>query len=60
MFGSLLKAAVGVVIETPLAVAKDVVTLGGTLTNEREPATFTALRKVADNVADATDPENSR
>lgn len=60
MFGSLLKAAVGVVIETPLAVAKDVVTLGGSITNEREPATLTALRRVAQNVNDATTPESDK
>lgn len=57
MFTSLLKAAVGVVVETPIAVAKDAATLCGALTDEHEPATLTALRRVADNVADATTPE---
>ena len=32
MFESLLKAEVGVVIETPLAIATDIVTMGGALT----------------------------
>ncbi|MES1989255.1 MAG: hypothetical protein V4440_14720 [Pseudomonadota bacterium] len=55
MFGSLLKAVVGVVIETPLAIAKDVITLGGAITEQDEPYTVTALKKVSDNVSDATD-----
>jgi hypothetical protein len=56
VFGSLLKAAVGVVVETPIALAADALTLGGSLTEKREPYTATALKKVADNVAKATDP----
>ena len=55
MFESLLKAAVGVVIETPLAVAADIVTIGGALTDKNELYTVTALKKVIDNVEDATD-----
>ena len=55
MFESLLKAAVGVVIETPLAVAADIVTIGGALTDKNEPYTVTALKKVIDNIEDATD-----
>ena len=55
MFESLLKAVVGVVIETPLAVATDIVTIGGALTDKNEPYTVTALKKVIDNVEDATD-----
>ena len=42
MFESLLKAVVGVVIETPLAVATDIVTIGGALTDKNEPYTVTA------------------
>ncbi len=34
----LTKAAVGVVIETPMAVVADVVTLGGALTEKHGPA----------------------
>lgn len=56
MFKNLMKAAVGLVVETPLAVLEDCVTLGGAITDKREPATMTALKKVAQNVADATDP----
>ena len=55
MFESLLKAVVGVVIETPLAVATDIVTIGGALTDKNEPYTVTALKKVIDNIEDATD-----
>ena len=33
MFESLLKAAVGVVVELPVAIVKDVVTLGGAITD---------------------------
>ena len=55
MFESLLKAAVGVVIETPLAVAADIVTIGGALTDKNELYTETALKKVIDNIEDATD-----
>lgn len=58
MFGSLLKAVVGVVIETPIALVKDVVTLGGTCV-EKDGGTYTgdALEKVVQNVGDATDPD---
>lgn len=53
MLGSLAKAVVGAVVETPLAVIADVVTLGGVCTDEREPYTVSALRNVKDNVKDA-------
>ena len=55
MFESLLKAAAGVVIETPLAIATDILTIGGALTEKNEPYTVSALKKVIDNVEDATD-----
>lgn len=58
MLGSLTKAVVGVVVETPIAIAADVVTMGGALTNKDEPYTATALKKVVENVEDATDPNN--
>lgn len=57
MFGilsSLTKAVVGVVVETPLAVVADVVTLGGALTDKKDTYTETALSKVLKNVDDAT------
>jgi hypothetical protein len=55
MFGSLLKAVVGAVIETPIAVVADAVTLGGTLTDRNTPYTAEAISKVVDNVQKATD-----
>lgn len=52
--GKLTKAAVGLVVETPLAVVADVVTLGGVLTDKDQPYTATAVEKVVKNVQDAT------
>lgn len=60
MFGilaDLTKAAVGVVVETPLAIAADVVTMGGAMTDKDEPYTATALNGVMQNVENATKPE---
>lgn len=60
MFGmlkSVTKAAVGVVIETPVAVVADVVTLGGTLTDKDEPYTATSVGKVMDNLSDVTESD---
>lgn len=54
MLGNLLKAVVGVVVETPIALAADVVTLGGALNDKRQPYTATALEKVVKNVENAT------
>lgn len=57
MFGmlkNLTKAVVGVVVETPLAIVADVVTLGGAVTEEKKPYTAQALEQVAKNVKDAT------
>lgn len=54
MFGSLFKAVVGAVIEAPLALAADVLTLGGSITDTKEPYTASALKKVMKNVEDAT------
>lgn len=56
MFKNLLKAAVGLAIETPIAMVEDVITMGGAVTGKDEPATVTALRKVARNVSESTDP----
>ena len=56
MFKSLLKAAVGTVVELPIAVVKDVVTLGGELTNE-ESAITESLGKITKNIDNAVDPE---
>lgn len=56
ILGNLTKAAVGIVIETPLAVVADVITMGGVLTDKDEPYTATAVEKVMQNIEDATDP----
>ena len=57
MFADLTKAVVGVVIETPIAIAADVLTLGGSITEKDEPYTATALKGVMKNVENATKPE---
>lgn len=55
ILGDLTKAVVGVVIETPIAIAADVVTIGGALTDKDEPYTATALKGVMENVENATE-----
>ena len=57
LFADLTKAVVGVVIETPIAIAADVLTLGGSITEKDEPYTATALKGVMKNVENATKPE---
>jgi hypothetical protein len=60
MFGllnDLVKATVGVVVETPVALVADVVTMGGALTDQEKPYTAQALEKVMDNVENATKPK---
>lgn len=57
MFGalkSLAKATVGVVVETPVALVADTLTLGGALTDTKQPYTATALEKVVKNVQKST------
>tara|TARA_B110000908_G_scaffold87126_1_gene104057 strand:+ start:13 stop:189 length:177 start_codon:yes stop_codon:yes gene_type:complete len=56
MFESLLKAAVGVVVEIPVAVVKDVVTLGGAATNE-DSAIIESVGKISKNISNAVNPE---
>lgn len=61
MFGilsDLTKAAVGLVVETPIAIAADVVTLGGSLTDKAEPYTAKALKGVMQNVENAAKPSS--
>jgi len=55
MFGSLLRASVGLVVETPVSLVADFVTLGGSLTDEEQPYTATALEKIMKNVKEATE-----
>ena len=60
MFGmleSLTKAVVGVVVETPVALVADAVTLGGALTDKDEPYTATAVGTVVQNLKNAAKPE---
>ena len=54
MFENLLKAVVGAVVETPVALVADVVTLGGALTDREEPYTVSSLSKVVDNLEKTT------
>ena len=56
MFGSILKAAVGVVT-TPVALAADVVTLGGALTNRETPYTITQAEEIMNNLEKAVSSE---
>ena len=56
MLASLTKAVVGVVVEAPIAIVADVITLGGALTDKAEPYSATALSKVVENVQDAAKP----
>ena len=56
MFGDLLKVVVGTVIETPVALVKDVATLGGAITDQDTPYTLQSLEKVAENLSNATTP----
>ena len=53
MLESLAKATIGVVVETPIAVVADVVTMGGQLTDKKEPYTPSAVKRVVGNVEKA-------
>ena len=54
ILGDLTKAVVGVVVETPIAIAADIVTMGGVMTDKKEPYTATAIKSVMKNVEHAT------
>lgn len=54
LFGSVLKLGVDVVT-APVSVAKDVVTLGGALTGDKEPATVSKVKDVAEDMGDIFD-----
>lgn len=60
MMSSLLKAAVGLVIETPIAVVADFITMGGALTDQPSPYTAQAARRIVQNVKAATEPDGER
>lgn len=51
---NLTRAAVGVVVEAPIAIAADIVTLGGSLTDRDKPYTAEAAEKIVRNVGEAT------
>ena len=53
MFDNLLRAAIGVVT-LPVDVVADVVTLGGALTDKKEPYTASKARSVMKNIDEAT------
>ena len=54
MLGSLIKSAINVAV-TPIEVAKDVATLGGALTDEKEPYTLKRLKKASKHLNKALD-----
>ncbi len=58
IFKDLTKAAIGVVVETPVAIAADVVTLFGALTDKKEPYTASAIKRVVSNVENAVRPDH--
>lgn len=53
MLTNLTKAVVGAVVQTPVAVVADVVTLGGALTDKPQPYTAEAVSNVVDNLEKA-------
>jgi len=56
MFNNLFKAVVGAAVETPIAVVADVITLGGSLTDQEKPYTAKAFSKVVENIQESTKP----
>lgn len=58
IIGNLTKAVVGLVIEAPIAIVADVVSMGGLLTDKGEPYTASAIKGVIKNVENATKPDD--
>jgi hypothetical protein len=56
ILGSLAKATVGVVIDTPLAIVKDTASLVGALPEKEGTNTAEALQRVGENLQNAVDP----
>tara|TARA_R110002020_G_scaffold475890_1_gene713797 strand:+ start:47064 stop:47249 length:186 start_codon:yes stop_codon:yes gene_type:complete len=52
--GKLTRAAVGVVV-SPIDIAKDVVTMGGALTDKDEPYSVTRAKQVANDITSLPD-----
>lgn len=57
MFGSLLKAVVGVAVDLPVSIVKDVITLGGTLTDDEESAIVKSCKTIGKNIENSVDPD---
>lgn len=60
MFGilkSAVKAVAGVVVDVPVAIVADTVTLGGVLTDRERPYTADAAARLVENVKDVADPD---
>ncbi|MFV1535244.1 hypothetical protein VWX96_17075 [Phaeobacter sp. A90a-4f] len=60
MFGILKSAmkAASAVVDVPVSVAADIVTLGGALTDKDKPYTAEAAERLVKNVKDMSDPES--
>jgi|TARA_B110000908_G_C10152192_1_gene401884 hypothetical protein len=56
MFGSLIKATLGVVIDLPIAIVEDTITLGGELT-DGESAIAKSCNNIGKNLNDAVMPD---
>lgn len=57
MFKELTKAVLGTVVQTPVALAMDVITMGGECNGRHEPYTASAVKNVLKNLDDAVKPE---
>lgn len=60
MFGFLAdvaKAAVGVVVEAPIALAADVLTLGGAINDRKEPYLASTAKNIMENIENAVKPD---
>ena len=55
IFTNLTKAIIGDVVETPIAIVEDIITLGGIIEGKEDPNTITSLKKVVKNISNITD-----
>lgn len=58
MLSSLTKAAVGVALVAPVSVLADCATLGGAITDKKQPYTADALQEVLRNLEQAVKSKN--
>ena len=56
IFGNIFKVVTDIV-EVPIAMVKDVVTMGGVLDEKKEPYTATKLKELKDDLINIDDPE---